>query len=178
LSSGKDTSTSAKRGRSTTGETQSTSTEVPVLDNVSSITTATLRVLVPSQVQPWKAKAVPRFPDQVKITWPREERPVWKHYLRICERDGHSASAEIRAWVKGQVALRAPGNPQTPLTVYVPIVKGRNKIIDETVQRLRELDTQTLVRYLERNKDLLLPHVRAAAEIVLHERGEENYGST
>jgi len=68
-------------------------------------------------------------PEVVDVT--REDRKVaiyatpgfkatWKKYLEICDRDGLSASREIRIFVEGEVARRAPGNPQRPLEAFVP----------------------------------------------------------
>lgn len=57
---------------------------------------------------------------QFKIYGPPHFAPTWKKYLEICERDGRSASEEIRIFVEGQVRGRDPGNPQRPITAYAP----------------------------------------------------------
>ncbi len=72
----------------------------------------------PAKVQPEKAAKVPRTPRQVKLYWPREKADLWQEFLEICKRDGHSASAEVLAFVDEQVRKRRPGNPQRPLDAY------------------------------------------------------------
>jgi len=57
---------------------------------------------------------------QFKIYGPHHFTATWKKYLEICERDGRSASGEIRVFVEGQVRGRDPGNPQRPITAYAP----------------------------------------------------------
>ena len=57
---------------------------------------------------------------QFKIYGPHHFTATWKKYIEICERDGRSASEEIRIFVRGQVRGRDPGNPQRPITAYVP----------------------------------------------------------
>ena len=56
---------------------------------------------------------------QFKIYGPAHFAATWRKYLEICERDGTNASREIRKYVAGQVARRAPGNPQPPLTAFI-----------------------------------------------------------
>jgi len=58
--------------------------------------------------------------DTVNIYAPAWFKATWKKFLEICERDGVSASHLIRVWVDGYVQRRDPGNPQRPLTAYVP----------------------------------------------------------
>ncbi|MBA7702355.1 hypothetical protein ES703_111119 [subsurface metagenome] len=58
--------------------------------------------------------------DTVNIYAPAWFKATWKKFLEICERDGVSASHLIRVWVDGYVKRKDPGNPQRPLTAYVP----------------------------------------------------------
>ena len=82
----------------------------------------------PSQVSPWKAKKIPRTQNKATISVIPEEQPIWKQYVEICDRDGHSASEEIMKFVKQQVAARVPGNPQRPITYYAtPQEKPKKK---------------------------------------------------
>ena len=57
--------------------------------------------------------------SEVKIYAPVGFKATWQKYLEICDRDGVSASREIRKYVEGQVARRAPGNPQPPITAFI-----------------------------------------------------------
>lgn len=56
----------------------------------------------------------------VKVYCPPRFKPIWAKFVEICERDGTSASEQIRIWVEGQVRRRDPGNPQRPITSYTP----------------------------------------------------------
>lgn len=58
--------------------------------------------------------------NRVNIYIPDHFKATWNKYMEILERDGSSASKEIRAYVKAQVDRRAPGNPQRPITAYDP----------------------------------------------------------
>jgi len=58
--------------------------------------------------------------DKVSIYAPVGFKSTWKKFLEICERDRVSASHIIRVWVEGYVQRKDPGNPQRPLTAYVP----------------------------------------------------------
>ena len=51
---------------------------------------------------------------------PAHFRATWAKFLGICKRDGQSASWLLRVWVEGYVQRKDPGNPQRPLTAYVP----------------------------------------------------------
>lgn len=56
---------------------------------------------------------------EVKIYAPAGFKPTWVKFLAICERDGTSASEQIRIWVEGFVARKDPGNPQRTLPAFV-----------------------------------------------------------
>ena len=64
---------------------------------------------------------------QYEIYAPSHFKPTWAKYLEICERDGRSASEEIRIFVEGQVRGRDPGNPQRPLTAWAPGYRDAEK---------------------------------------------------
>lgn len=57
---------------------------------------------------------------QYEIYAPDHFKPTWKKFLEICGRDKQSASGLIRIWVEGYVHRKDPGNPQRPITAYVP----------------------------------------------------------
>ena len=56
---------------------------------------------------------------EVKIYAPAHFKPTWEKFKKICDRDGTSASEQVRIWVEGFVARKDPGNPQRPLTAFV-----------------------------------------------------------
>ncbi len=58
--------------------------------------------------------------DKVSIYAPAWFKATWKKFLKLCKRDRVSASHLIRVWVEGYVQRHDPGNPQRPLTAYVP----------------------------------------------------------
>jgi len=58
--------------------------------------------------------------DKVSIYAPTWFKATWKKFLEICERDRVSASSLIRVWVEGYVHNKDPGNPQRPITAWVP----------------------------------------------------------
>ena len=78
----------------------------------------TYTIMEPSKIRPEQAAKIPKTPVRVMISWPEEARPVWEKFLAICKRDGHSASAEIREFIREQVEKRDPGNPQRPLEAF------------------------------------------------------------
>jgi len=40
-------------------------------------------------------------------------RRVWKDFMRICKREGSSASEKLSSYIEQYVIVHAPGNPQT-----------------------------------------------------------------
>ena len=58
--------------------------------------------------------------DKVSVYAPAWFKATWKKFLELCERERVSASYLIRIWVTGYVQRKDPGNPQRPLTAYVP----------------------------------------------------------
>jgi len=40
-------------------------------------------------------------------------RRIWKDFMRICKREGSSASEKLSAYIEQYVIVHAPGNPQT-----------------------------------------------------------------
>ena len=76
----------------------------------------------------------------VNIYAPVGFKATWKRYLEICDRDGKSASREIRKFVEGQVARRDPGNPQRTLGTFVEghedeIAARRSDLVKELIKR-------------------------------------------
>ena len=45
-------------------------------------------------------------------------RRVWKDFLRICKREGSSASEKLTGYVEQYVEVHRPGNPQTLMPSY------------------------------------------------------------
>lgn len=70
---------------------------------------------------------------QFKIYGPARFRATWNKFLEIAQRDGQSASELIRVWVEGYVQQKDPGNPQRPITGWIP---GHE---DEQALRFQEL---------------------------------------
>jgi len=56
----------------------------------------------------------------VEIYAPAHFKATWEKFLEITRRDGQSASELIRIWVEGYVQRKDPGNPQRPITAWVP----------------------------------------------------------
>lgn len=103
---------------------------------------------------------------------PTHFRATWAKFLDICKRDGHSASWLLRVWVEGYVHRKDPGNPQRPLTAYVP---GHE---DELALNLPEILSK-LEAYAssQRNEldlsmihDELRPYLQGAARVPVAER--------
>ena len=110
--------------------------------------------------------------DKVSIYAPTWFKATWQKFLEICERDRVSASSLIRVWVSGYVQHRDPGNPQRPLTAYVP---GHE---DELALNLPEIMSK-LESYasIRRNElpwsmihDELKPYLQGAARVRAAER--------
>ena len=57
---------------------------------------------------------------RIEIYVPTHFRKTWEKFKEILERDGTTPSAELRKWIEGYVHRKDPGNPQRPLTAYVP----------------------------------------------------------
>jgi len=45
-------------------------------------------------------------------------RRVWEDFMRICRREGSSASEKLTGYVEQYVMVHAPGNPQTLIPSY------------------------------------------------------------
>ena len=66
------------------------------------------------------------------IYYPPEFERVWKAFLKICEREGKTASEKIRKYVIREVEIHGPGNPQTIMNSFseggkvdVGVIEGR-----------------------------------------------------
>ena len=91
-------------------------------------------------------------PRSFRIYGPGHFKYTWEKYLEICDRDGTSASKEIRQFVEGQVSKRDPGNPQTTLGTYVDghedqVAAKRSDVVKELIERAQKQDGY--VRYRE-----------------------------
>jgi len=70
---------------------------------------------------------------EVKIYIPEWFKPTWEEFLEICHRDGFSASEIIRDFIEEYVGRRAPGNPQRPLTAWIPGHKDEMALIRQSI---------------------------------------------
>lgn len=100
---------------------------------------------------------------EVTIYAPLHFKATWKKFLEICERDGQSASELVRIWVEGYVQRKDPGNPQRPLTAYVPW--------HEDEQALRVQEAYTRLRFLAAKSRDELDFVRILTELEPHFKG-------
>ena len=85
---------------------------------------------------------------KVAIYAPPHFKATWRKFLEICERDGVSASHLVRVWVEGYVQRKDPGNPQPPLTAWVP---GHE---DHEALQVKELYRQLFVAADKRGGEL------------------------
>ena len=51
--------------------------------------------------------------QRVRSTFYGPARRVWEDFMRICKREGSSASEKLTGYVEQYVMVHAPGNPQT-----------------------------------------------------------------
>jgi len=108
----------------------------------------------------------------VNIYAPARFKATWKKFLEICERDGVSGSHLIRVWVEGYVQRKDPGNPQRPLTAYVP---GHE---DELALKLPDILSKLELYASSRRNELpwsmihdeLKPYLQVAARVQAAER--------
>lgn len=70
------------------------------------------------KLDPSKGKIVPRPQTRIFLYWPAEEIQVWEVFKKAMDRDASSASRQVREWIKQWYRGHAPGNPQTPLTLF------------------------------------------------------------
>jgi hypothetical protein len=93
-----------------------------------------------------------------------EFQATWKKFLEICQRDGQSASENLRVWVEGYVKRKDPGNPQRPLTAYAPGHEDEQALgVQQAYARLRA--------YAEDNGDNI-PRSRILRELGAHLAGK------
>ena len=119
----------------------------------------------------------------IKIYAPPHFKATWRKFLEIARRDGQSASELIRIWVEGYVARKDPGNPQRPITSWVPGHEDEQAIqFQELVKKLHaiaslklgELSWWTIMEELEEAGYAPgRPRMHAAERIAreLHRRG-------
>ena len=109
---------------------------------------------------------------EVKIYAPPHFKATWRKFLEICERDGVSASHLIRVWVEGYVQSKDPGNPQRPITAWMP---GHE---DEKVLRYKEIVDKLVLIASRRQNEVawwmiiaeLRPYLEGAARVSEAER--------
>ncbi len=117
--------------------------------------------------------------DKVSIYAPAWFKATWKKFLEICERDGVSGSQLIRVWVAGYVQHGDPGDPQRPLTAYVP---GHE---DELALTLPEILSKLEAYASSRRNELpwsmihdeLKPYLRGAARVRAAEKISQELSS-
>ena len=109
---------------------------------------------------------------RITIYAPAWFKNTWKKFLEICERDNVSGSHLIRVWVAGYVQHRDPGNPQRPLTAYVP--GHEDELALNLPEIMSKLDAYASIR---RNElpwsmihDELKPYLQGVARVRAAER--------
>jgi len=94
---------------------------------------------------------------------------TWKKLQAILKKEGKNVSQELRIWIEGYVHRHDPGNPQRPLTAYVPGSKDHDAMISGGLrQELRRVATNyggsiPMWRILRELKDRGVPPRRRAA---------------
>ena len=96
--------------------------------------------------------------DKVSIYAPTWFKSTWKKFLEICERDRVSASHLIRVWVEGYVRRKDPGNPQRPLTAYVP--GHEDEFALKLPEILRNLENYALMHQNELSCSMIFESVK------------------
>ena len=108
----------------------------------------------------------------VFIYAPAHFRATWKKFLDILEREGKTGSQEIRIWVEGYVRRKDPGNPQRPLTAWVPGHEDELALqFQEIIDKLHKIASRRqgeLTYWMIINE--LKPHVQGAALVRAAER--------
>lgn len=103
---------------------------------------------------------------------PAHFRATWAKFLNICKRDGQSASWLLRLWVEGYVHRKDPGNPQRPLTAYVP--GHEDELALNLPEILRRLEAYASSRRNELDWSMILnelkPYLQGAARVRVAER--------
>jgi len=110
--------------------------------------------------------------DKVSIYAPVGFKATWRKFLEICERDRVSASHLIRVWVEGYVRRKDPGNPQRPLTAYVPGHEDELALNLPDIMRKLELYASSRRNELPWSMlhDELKPYLQGAARVRAAER--------
>lgn len=101
---------------------------------------------VTDNIPPITHQVKPRKWYQFKLHAPPSFESVWKTFVAAMERDGSSASAQVRKWVLDWAKKHAPGNPQTPLERYSEPQPRREEISLTPREMYEQRETEKLLK--------------------------------
>lgn len=87
-----------------------------------------------------------------KIYGPTHFRATWDKFLEIAHRDNQSASEIIRVWVEDYVRQKDPGNPQRPISAWVPGHPDQEKLEEQEIFRMLQAFAEhrgNWIRYMD-----------------------------
>jgi len=95
-------------------------------------------------------------------------RRVWKDFMRICHREGSSASEKLSAYIEQYVIVHAPGNPQTLIPSFaengvVTLENLEGRLRQQCVEHANKYDGIKVPEIVSKGRELGLSAPQAIA---------------